>query len=75
MPANRKIMFHTDDDVKAYAPQRNRLFSATHDEIFSGATADLYFVRTHEILVREGKADTVVTAELFPSRPGFGRYA
>ncbi|HHY17950.1 MAG TPA: nicotinate phosphoribosyltransferase [Firmicutes bacterium] len=63
-------MFHTDDDVKAYAPQRNRLFSATHDEIFSGATADLYFVRTHEILVREGKADTVVTAELFPSRPG-----
>ncbi len=70
MPEESKIMFHTDDDVKAFTPEQDRLFSATHDEILSGATADVYFVRTQEILVREGKADTVVTAEIFPSRPG-----
>ncbi len=70
MPEKSRIMFHTDDDVKAFTPEQDRLFSATHDEILSGATADVYFVRTQEILVREGKADTVVTAEIFASRPG-----
>lgn len=70
MPENSKIMFRTDKDVKDYVPEHNRLYSATHEEILSGATADVYFVRTLEILAREGKADTTVTAEIFPSRPG-----
>ncbi len=64
------VVFKTSQDVKDYAPGRKRLFSATHEEIRSGATADVYFVRTQEILEREGKADTVVTVEIFSGRSG-----
>ena len=67
---NGSVVFRTSRDVKEYAPRRDRLFSATHDEIRSGATADVYFVRTHEILKLEGKSDTVVTAEIFSGRSG-----
>lgn len=67
---NGIVAFKTSQDVKDYAPGRYRLYSATHDEIRSGATADVYFVRTQEILEREGKSVTTVTAEIFPSRPG-----
>ena len=70
MSENEKIKFHTVDDVREFVPEKNRLFSATHEEIISGATADVYFVRTNEILSKEGKSDTNVTAEIFPSRPG-----
>jgi len=70
MAENQKIKFQTVDDVKKFTPDKNRLFSATHEEIISGATADVYFVRTNEILNKEGKADTCVTVEIFPSRPG-----
>jgi len=65
-----RVAFRTTEDVKKYRVDKDRLFSATHDEIYGGATADVYFVRTQEILEREGKADTVVTAEIFPSRRG-----
>ncbi|BCV22125.1 nicotinate phosphoribosyltransferase [Moorella sp. Hama-1] len=47
-----------------------RFYSARHEEIASGATTDVYFVRTYEILKELGKIDTVVTAEIFPRRPG-----
>ncbi len=67
---NGTVSFRTSQDVKDYKPDKRRLFSATHEEILSGATADVYFVRTQEILEREGKDDTVVTAEIFASRPG-----
>lgn len=67
---NGKVKFLTSQDVKDYTPGTGRLFSATHEEITGGATADVYFVKTQEILEREGKGDTVVTAEIFPSRPG-----
>jgi len=67
---NGDVEFRTSQDVRDYKPDRRRLFSASHDEIRSGATADVYFVRTQEILEREGKDGTVVTAEVFPSRPG-----
>ncbi len=70
MSQNSNIMFRTDEDVKGFAPSHNRLYSATHEEIVSGATADVYYVRTLEILTREGKSKTSVTAEIFPSRPG-----
>ena len=70
MSDNRKFTLGTDKDVRDYVPGKDRLCSATHEEILSGATADVYLVRTREILAREGKADTVVTAEIFPSRPG-----
>lgn len=64
------VEFKTSQDVKDYNPGHSRLYSATHDEIRSGATADVYFVKTQEILEREGKNDTVVTAEIFTSRAG-----
>lgn len=67
---NDNITFRKSQDVKEYRPARDRLFSASHDEIRSGATADVYFVRTKEILEREGRGDTVVTAEIFAGRPG-----
>jgi nicotinate phosphoribosyltransferase len=64
------VVFKTSQDVKDYTPSRNRLFSATHEEIRGGATADVYFVRTQEILELEGKDQTVVTAEIFSGKSG-----
>lgn len=46
------------------------LHSATHEEILSGATTDVYLVKTHEILSKRGLADTVVTAEIFAREDG-----
>lgn len=47
-----------------------KLFSAEHKEILQGATTDIYFVKTQEILSHKGLADTVVTAEIFARREG-----
>lgn len=47
-----------------------RLYSATHEEILNGATTDIYFVKAQEILRHLGKADTVVTAEIFSRKSG-----
>lgn len=47
-----------------------RFFSATHDEIASGATTDVYFVRTYEILHHLQLGDTPVVAEIFARRSG-----
>lgn len=47
-----------------------KLHSATHEEITRGATTDIYFVRTYEILSHLGKLDTPVMAEIFPRRDG-----
>ncbi|NLJ34416.1 MAG: nicotinate phosphoribosyltransferase [Firmicutes bacterium] len=47
-----------------------KFHSATHDEIANGATTDIYFVRTYEILSHLGKLDSHVTAEIFPRRDG-----
>lgn len=50
---------------------QERVFhSATHEEIINGGTADLYFVRTRELLAAAGKENTVVVAEIFCSREG-----
>jgi nicotinate phosphoribosyltransferase len=47
-----------------------KYFSATPQEIKSGATTDVYFVRTREILERMGLADTPVMAEIFCRKEG-----
>lgn len=65
-----KRILETMADVENFLVDEDRLFSATHEEILSGATSDVYFVRTREILCREGREDTVVTAEVFPERDG-----
>jgi nicotinate phosphoribosyltransferase len=49
---------------------KNRLHSASHEEILAGLTTDVYFVRTLEILRSLGLADTPVVAEIFPSGDG-----
>lgn len=58
-------------DVRQFAVDKERIFhSATHEEILSGLTSDLYFVRTRQLLTHAGKENTAVTAEIFCSRPG-----
>jgi len=58
-------------DVKEFQIEKGRIFhSATHEEIIKGATSDLYFVRTRELLASVGKERTFVVAEIFCSREG-----
>lgn len=49
---------------------KGRFFSANHDEIQYGLTADIYFIKTREILRHLGLAKVSVLAEIFPRRPG-----
>jgi nicotinate phosphoribosyltransferase len=63
--------FKTLRDVSDYEVNDDRLLhSATHQEILSGKTTDVYFIRTMEILTHLGLQDRVVTAEIFPRKPG-----
>ena len=58
-------------DVKKLALDPNRqLYSASEQEILDGYTTDIYFVRTVDILDSMGIADKIVTAEIFPRKPG-----
>ena len=50
--------------------QNRRLHSATHAEILAGATSDIYFVKTQDILRQLQLEDTVVPAEIFGRKPG-----
>jgi len=52
------------------ASVEQRLFSATHEEIYSGLTTDIYFIRTRELLRHMGLDRTPVTAEVFAGKPG-----
>lgn len=66
-----KNMITSTADVDDLPPlEKGRLFSATHEEIRRGETADIYFVRTYEILRARGQLDVEVVAEVFASRPG-----
>lgn len=59
------------DQVNALQPEKGRkLFSAQHEEIVQGATTDVYFVKTQEILEKCGLQDTVVTVEIFARQDG-----
>ncbi len=58
-------------DVLEFEIDKDRpLHSASHEEILSGKTTDVYFVRTMDILEHMGLKDKVVTAEIFPRKPG-----
>lgn len=58
-------------DVRNLHPSADRRFhSATHEEILSGATGDIYFIKTMEVLRHLGLEDTPVTAEVTASRAG-----
>lgn len=61
----------TLEDVKQMKIAEDRLlYSANDEEIAAGATTDIYFVRTLEILGAAGKDETEVTAEIFANRAG-----
>ncbi|MDR1741079.1 MAG: nicotinate phosphoribosyltransferase [Synergistaceae bacterium] len=53
--------------VKAAAP---RFASATHEEIRDGATTDVYFVNTRDVLASVGRLDVKVAAEIFAREHG-----
>lgn len=62
----------TLEQIGALQVDPNRcLHSATHEEILGGATTDIYFIRTVELLEKMGKDATPVWAEVFPQRSGF----
>lgn len=59
------------EDVKNFKVEEDRLFfSATHEEIKQGATTDIYFIKTMEILKYMGLENTDVVAEVFPRKAG-----
>lgn len=61
----------SQEDVANYHVDANRRFhSAEHDEIMSGLTTDIYFVRTNQLLREVNLGDTPVVAEVFARRPG-----
>ncbi len=47
-----------------------RFYSATHDEIQSGATTDIYFINTRDVLNSADMLNTQVTAEIFTRTSG-----
>lgn len=58
-------------DVQNLTIDSDRIInSATHEEILAGATTDIYFIRTLEILRSAGKSEAEVTAEIFASNSG-----
>jgi len=59
------------DDIKDIKiSEERKLHSANHEEILSGATTDVYFLRTMDILKHMNLDDQIVTAEIFARRPG-----
>ncbi|WP_432664209.1 nicotinate phosphoribosyltransferase [Wukongibacter baidiensis] len=59
------------DDAKSFELDRDRMIhSASHEEILNCVTTDIYFLRTLDILKEMGLDDTIVTAEIFPRKPG-----
>ncbi|KUK10643.1 MAG: Quinolinate phosphoribosyl transferase [Clostridia bacterium 41_269] len=60
----------TLEDVKNLKPGKRKFFSAQHQEILSGATTDIYFVRTRQALMGLGLEKTYVAAEIFPRKSG-----
>ncbi len=53
------------EDVVRLQVAPERLYSATHEEIFAGHTTDVYFVKTRDVLSACGLLETPVTAEIF----------
>lgn len=59
-----------DDLSKVTVASDRKFHSATHDEILSGATTDVYFLRTLDILKELNLDEVIVTAEIFPRKDG-----
>ena len=63
-------MFSSFGDVERFNVSNERLLSATHDEIISGATTDVYFVKIREVLKKIVRLDVEVAAEIFARKKG-----
>ncbi len=58
-------------DVPGVQIDEDRKFhSASHDEILTGRTSDIYFLRTLDILKELDLDEAIVTAEIFPRKQG-----
>ncbi|HPI98265.1 MAG TPA: nicotinate phosphoribosyltransferase [Synergistales bacterium] len=57
-------------DISEISLEEGRLFSASHEEILSGWTTDVYFVKTRDVLRRCNRLDTPVVAEFFARDQG-----
>ena len=68
--ARHPLIFDTMADVRAWTVEEDRMPSATHEEILGAAVADLYFVRSRDVLRQMGKLDTQVCAEIFTRKQG-----
>ncbi|SRR6056297_74547 len=58
------------DDISSLEVAQDRYFSAQHDEIDSGLTTDVYFVKTRDVLRNYGNFDSNVSAEFFSRGDG-----
>ncbi len=59
------------EDVESIDINEDRkLYSATHEEILSGLTTDVYFLRTLDILKHMNLEDKIVTVEIFARKSG-----
>jgi len=63
-------MFSSFKDVEKFNVSGERFLSATHDEIISGATADVYFIKIRDVLQKIGRLDVEVAAEIFARSKG-----
>ncbi|MCL1975570.1 MAG: nicotinate phosphoribosyltransferase [Firmicutes bacterium] len=58
-------------EVAAFTVEQDRpFFSATHEEILNGATTDIYFIKTLQILQHMGIGAREATAEIFARKAG-----
>ncbi len=66
----KKELKSLKDVEKFKVDAKRKLFSANHQEIEIGATTDIYFIKTREILREMSLEDTKVVAEIFSGSAG-----
>ena len=67
MPLKR---LDSQKDIDLFLPIKDRLLSATHEEILTGWTTDIYFLKTRDVLRAAGLLETPVVAEVFARKSG-----
>lgn len=67
MPLKR---LDSQKDIDLFLPIKDRLLSATHEEILAGWTTDIYFLKTRDVLRAAGLLETPVVAEVFARKSG-----
>ena len=63
-------MLNSLSDVADFRVNEPRFLSATHEEIYSGLTTDVYFVNTRDVLASVGRLDVPIVAEIFTRKSG-----